>query len=232
MRQIYIVIALLAVLSLSLFANTAPAEEDLKIVMMPAVDHQVRALVSLDRQSILFMNSFEIPKAAVQSGEVRSFFLHKDMVIESITINGLDVPLFKVINLQANNFEPRLRLQALVDVTKMSSVYSFTFPKLDAYPENLEVKINYYLPFEAFRTYEPENSELITLRGENYWYPRSNDAGGKVNFHVSTPQNFDVLVNDIVMGSEERNRRKAHQLSFQDKSKAPASITFIHKKLN
>ncbi len=234
MRRLTLIIVLLAILSIALHANpnTTTTEDEIKIVLLPAANHQVRALVSMDRESILFLDTFELPKSSVQSGDVRSFFLHKDMVIETISLNGLELALYKTINVQASSFEPRMRLQPLVDINMMSQVYSFEFPKLDAYPETLEIKINYYLPFTNFKEVQGEPSQLITLRGENYWYPRSITEGSTVKVQVSTPQNFEVLVNEIVIGAEVQNRRKTHLITFEDRSTAPASITFIRKQLN
>lgn len=219
---------LIAVLLCTVFAEEAQKlnMDKQKLRMLPTEQHNIRALISNERDCILFVNEFTVASQDVNSGELISFFLNKDMKIDALFMADQGMALYKIENIKAEYFQPRLRLQQLVDISELSQVYSFYVPQLSSMPDTLRFRLSYNIPLCDAIKYSKNEDKSITFAGDNFWYPRHIYKDHRVSLQVSSPQGHRIFINDIELERESRAVRLSHQIVFIDRNEQPASITF------
>ncbi len=233
MHKIFLTIVIIGLLFAALLAkqdNSMKIDLDnTKLLLMPSRQHDINTVLSTSRESIMFADEISIFKTDVQSGEARAFFLNKDMIVEGATINGEQYPIVKIEHLRAEHFQPRLRLQALIDITQMSHVYCLPIPDLQSMPDTLKIRVNYYLPLDLTAKHSQIDDSSITLRGENFWYPRNVYQDERVRVRISTPSEHRIFINDVQLGYDINNYRKIHTLLFTDSFTKPANVRFLRQ---
>lgn len=233
MRKIFVMIALILVLLQVVNAKDKSIEkldmDKMKFLLIPAQKHCVNVIVSSERACIYFSDEFEVSKSDVNSEDTRSFFLNRDMRVESALLNGKALPLYRIENIKAEYFQPRLRLQSLIEIAKMSNVYSISIPDLTDVPDTLRFKLEYSIPLCDSMVYALSEDGGLDLRGENFWYPRNIYTDEAVELRVSSPKDYIIEVNDIELDHQIQNLRRAHYLRFKDKKDSPASLRILQK---
>jgi len=216
-------------LGISLSAQQTPELilEDVKFNLIPSTQHEVYALYSTERKRIYFSDDFLIYKKDINTDEIRSFFLNKDLMLESMSLNGKDQPVYYNENIRTENFDPRLRLQALIDVSQYAQVYSIFVPDVNTLTDTIKVKLKYYLALDDKMKFTEDTPEFTKLRGQNFWYPRNIVADESVSLKVSTPLHFRIEIKDVEIGYKVENKRRINQIRFTDKNEAPVDLTFV-----
>lgn len=231
MRRI-ILLLLLSVMAVSVFGakdkNTQKLDMDkMRLVLIPVAEHNVRLIVSSERNAILFSDEFTLNKADLQADEMRAFFLHKEMLIESLHFDREELGVNKIQYAQADHFVPRLRLQSFIDASKQASVYAFQIPNLEKYGEQITVRVIYYLNDAYAGDIEEDTEPGMMLLGEACWYPRNITSDQTAAFRASLSKKYRLKMNEIELGFDFQNYRRVFIHSFSDSFSSPVSLRII-----
>ena len=206
-------------------------DSQLKMLLIPSMNHDVHIIVTEDRGRVCICDDFTVLRDEIKTGEARAFFLNKDFKIESLLINGVSNELYLLDNVRAEHFQPRLRLLSLIDVSQFSQVFSTTMPDVSAFPDTVHFKLKYIIPISDTLKYTDFQQGTITARGQNFWYARNIHSDEEVKISISTPRNFSIEIGDQRLVHKDISYRNEYIFKFNDSDKAPRNLKII-KKLN
>ncbi len=233
MKKLSFILAMLLALFTGLWSQTSTDQvidsDTLQFVLIPAVRHDVTIIISEFFNRIVFSDVITVPKRALRTGESRSYFLNKDMKMEYFSINGVDQSLILVRNIKADQFNPRLRLQSVIEVNELSQMYSFIVPDTKDYDDMVEIQIKYNLPLSDDMKYVIHSPSSLEMKGCNFWYPRHLNRNDDVNLTIHTPPNRVVMVNNMELGFDHQSGMRVHRLRFIDKYTEPADLEIVIK---
>lgn len=233
MKKLFYLLMMLIALSSGLWSQPKATEvinpDTLQFVLIPAVRHDVTIIVSEFFDKIVFSDIITVPKRALRSGESRSYFLNKDMKMEYFRINGVDQSLNLTRNLKADQFNPRLRLQSLIEINELSQMYSFVVPDLSGSEDMVSIQLKYNLTLSDTLKYVILGNGTVEMKGCNFWYPRHINQNDDISVTIHTPLNRIVKINNMEMSGDLQSGMLVHRMRFNDKFTEPADIKFIRK---
>ncbi|MDD2331091.1 MAG: hypothetical protein PHI68_00405 [Candidatus Cloacimonetes bacterium] len=233
MKNLWIMIGLVVIVFAPLFAEESRVLslnfDNMKLSQLPAIDHDINVLVSKERNRIYFSDEFKVLKSDLATQDLKIFFLNRDLIVDKMSVNGVDYPINLIENLRPEHFNPPLRLQTMVNATQFSNVYSIFVPDNLALPDTVNLKLKYILATDKEFQYSEQEESHIRLRGQNFWYPRNLHKDESVILKVSASSKHKVEIQGVELGYELANFRRISRLSFLDKSNQPADFKLIEE---
>jgi hypothetical protein len=146
-----------------------------------------------------------------------------------ICINGAEVHVKEYTHLDANNFIPRIRIQAISEINEKCRMLEFFAEDLDVnnLPDTIKIKMKYELALHDTASSIEIGQGKVTLIGDSFWYPRNLHQSENVAINIRTNDLGSAALNDQKLDFIQTGYLKEHKLDFVDGADDPHSITIF-----
>ncbi|MFO7660423.1 MAG: hypothetical protein R6V77_05885 [Candidatus Cloacimonadaceae bacterium] len=234
MKKLIIVIIVILLFSLgSVWGKavkpTSEPQDTTSLKLFDTIGHKLQINCTNLGKRIYFIDDIVINKADVEEGKL-SFMLNKDFIISDVTINNVSIPIRKFRNVNSKGFFPNIDPEQFKLLNKNISIYEFVLDDLTEAPEQIEIRLKYHLADNATNRVYRKFGNQLTLRGNEFWYPRNLNKDDNVLLTVKTTDQISFSLNaKAVEYTRPSKRLKEYRTSFIDKQKEPALIIFTKK---
>lgn len=228
MNAILVIIFLLSILGINGKAlGTDLSEQDtLRFKLLPSIRHNIQIIAGDIDKFIYFVDDVEIKKADYPEQGL-SFFLNADMVLKEVLVNGKDIYLKKYTLVEADRFEPYIRLQAYTEMKWKCVLYELLYDDVKNLPDTVSIKIKYLASLADSLTVIKAHKGVITILGNTFWYPRNLNQNEKLTLSIKTTDQVKVKLNDTDIPFKQKDYLRTSDFMLTDSMVSPLDITFM-----
>lgn len=175
---------------------------------------------------------FSLPKAELDPSKVWGMFIHRNAVINSISVSGeYEQPGFWA-NLTANDFQPLLPIPGLLAKDAQAVFFNLSLENYASYADSVQFEIWYTLSTPPFA--EGEQSVLSTgFEASQFWYPRRLSGPSRLNIRLSTAPDINLLLGGSYAPHSSGRYSWDHEIVISENPEQPVSLVLIkNKQLN